>query len=268
MVSRTPQLKPRMPRRTNLIKLGVLTVALALWEIAARYNWYNPSLAPPPSVLLRFAATMAERPETLADIGSSLRRVFVGFTIATTLALLLAMTFHRLRALRPYLEFWVDLFRPIPPVAWIPFAILMWGIGDAPAYFIVVLGTFFPIFTNAVAGLSAVDDRHLLIAKSLGAKPVLVWRRVTFPTLLTYLLPGMRAGLGVGWMSVITAEMIGAQSGLGYRMQVSRMTLQIENIYLGMIAVGVIGYLMNSLLIRLEHRLIPWRDLSANNKPE
>jgi ABC-type nitrate/sulfonate/bicarbonate transport system permease component len=161
--------------------------------------------------------------------------------------------------LRLYVGMLLELIRPIPPIAWIPIAILWFGIGDKPAYFIVTLGSFFPIFINCFAGIRQVDPKFILIAKSFSVKKRQLFTDVYLPLTLPYLISGMRIGLGVGWMSVITAELIGAQNGLGYMMQLNRVLLQTENVMVGMITVGVLGFGMNKLMLWVENTASPWK---------
>src|SRR5262249_48206530 len=159
------------------------------------------------------------------------------FGLAAFAGLAVAVIFTQVRPLRPFMELLIELVRPLPPVSWIPLAILWFGLGNAPAYFIVFLGAFFPVFVNVCAGLESVDPHLVLMARAFGATRRKIFWAVQLPSMVPYIFAGMRAGLGVAWMSVITAEMIGAQSGLGYRIQLSRVTLQIENVIIGMILI-------------------------------
>jgi NitT/TauT family transport system permease protein len=131
----------------------------------------------------------------------------------------------------------VETLRPIPPIAWTPIAILWFGIGDAPSYFLVFIGAIF---------------RYSSI-------PSHVLRDVVVPSALPLIFPGLRIGLGVGWMCVVAAELIAAQSGLGYMIQQSRMLLQTQNVVTGMLTIGIGGLLMSARMTWIERRLIPWR---------
>jgi NitT/TauT family transport system permease protein/sulfonate transport system permease protein len=242
-------------RRFTAIVAGALA-----WELAVRVGWIDGRLFPPPSAIAKAIVVMAQLGLLWADISASVLRVTVGFLIASVVAIALAVLLARWRGLAFYLMPAVDMIRPISVIAWIPIAILWFGLGNRPAWFIIFLGSFFPIFTNTYLGVRSVEPVHINAARCLGAGRVLFLREVLLPSALPYILTGMRVGLGVGWMCVIAAELIAAQSGLGYMIQLARVMLETEKVIAGMIVIGVIGYVMNQSMVWLEHRLTPWRE--------
>jgi ABC-type nitrate/sulfonate/bicarbonate transport system permease component len=193
------------------------------------------------------------------DILMSVKRMIVGFTLAVVLGSSLAVIMVFSKRAADYIATLLELIRPIPPIAWIPIAILWFGIGDKPAFFIVTLGSFFPIFVNCFTGIRQVDPRFVRVATSFGADGKQLFLDVYLPLCLPFLISGMRIGLGVGWMSVITAELVGAQSGLGYMMQLNRVMLQTQNVMVGMIAVGILGFGMNKIMLAIERKASPWK---------
>jgi len=150
------------------------------------------------------------------------------------------------------------LIRPISVIAWIPIAILWFGLGDRSAWFLIFLGSFFPIFTNTYFGVRSVQPIHIQVAQCLGAGRWLFLREV-LPSALPYILSGMRIGLGTGWTCVIAAELITASSGLGYMIQVARAMIETEKVLGGMVIIGAIGFAMNYLMGAIERRLTLWR---------
>ncbi|PIP86723.1 nitrate ABC transporter permease, partial [Candidatus Campbellbacteria bacterium CG22_combo_CG10-13_8_21_14_all_43_18] len=158
------------------------------------------------------------------------------------------------RLISPILE----LLRPIPPIAWIPLAILWFGIGNNPAYFLVFLGAFFPIFSNTYLGVSSVEETYKRAAYSLGATKKEIITDIILPASMPQIFTGLKIGLGVGWMVVIAAELVGAQSGLGYMIQLNRFLLNSPEIITGMITIGVIGFLLNLLITKIEKMTTPW----------
>ena len=193
-----------------------------------------------------------------SDVASSLLRVSVGFLLACGLGIAVGV----LLSISPFLSRQVtaiiELLRPIPPIAWIPLGILWFGIGDGAAFFIVCLGGFFPIFTNTYLGITSVKMMHINSARCLGAGRWLIVTDILLPAALPSIFAGLRTSIGVAWMSLIAAELVGAQSGLGYMIQLNRILLNTENVIGGMIMIGLVGLLMNRAIIAVEQKLIPW----------
>jgi NitT/TauT family transport system permease protein len=154
----------------------------------------------------------------------------------------------------------VEALRPIPPIAWTPIAILWFGVGNAPSYFLVFIGAIFPVFINTFSAVRNIDRAQINAALCLGAKPGILIRDVLIPASLPVIFPGLRIALGVGWMCVVAAELIAAQSGLGYMIQQNRVLLQTQNVVTGMATIGVVGFAMSAVMERLERRLIPWME--------
>jgi ABC-type nitrate/sulfonate/bicarbonate transport system permease component len=190
--------------------------------------------------------------------------VLVGYGLAVFLGVGSGVFIALSRPTRQFFAPLLEIIRPIPPVAFIPIAVLWFGIGNGPAYFLVCLGAFFPIYTNAVAGVLNVSQAHRDAARCLGADRRLMLTDVLLPGSLPHLAAGLRTGLGTAWFCVIVAELVGAQSGLGYMIQLNRLTLQSEKVVAGMIAIGILGYLMNYAMVAAQHRLVPWTSPSSS----
>ncbi|MFK5595894.1 ABC transporter permease [Methylobacterium sp. HMF5984] len=234
----------------------LIPLLLAAWELAVRGGWLNGDLVPPPSAVLRALRDLAASGMLWEDIGASIQRVTVGFGIAATVGIASGLLLGRIRWLAFYVLPLVDLVRPISVIAWIPLAILWFGLGDRPAWFIIALGAFFPIFSNAYLGAVSVAEIHLRVARCFGAGRWLTLRKVLLPSALPYILTGLRVGLGVGWMCVIAAELISSTSGLGYMIQLARTTIETEKVLAGMVVVGLLGLCMNGIMLGLERALV------------
>jgi len=240
-------------------KLSLVVALFLVWELAVWSGVVNRQLFPPPSAVGRSIIELAQLGILWNDIQASIVRITIGFAIATAVAMVLAIILSRSDRLAGYVMPIIDLLRPISVIAWIPLAILWFGIGDKPAWFIIFLGAFFPIFTNTYLGFRSVDSVHTQVAECLGAGRSLFIKEVLIPSALPYILTGMRIGLGVGWMCVIAAELIAANSGLGYMIQLARTLIETEKVIGGMIVIGVIGFCMNHLMVYAERKLTPWR---------
>lgn len=145
-----------------------------------------------------------------------------------------------------------------PPIAWIPFVVVFLGIGDVSSLVIVIIGVLPSIFTQVYDGLNSIKPEVLQTARSMQLKNKSMLTHVLIPAILPQLMTGIRVGFSMGWMSIIAAEMISGQSGLGYSIQINRLNLQYTNMLYDMLAIGLIGYLMMSTLQFLERRFIKW----------
>jgi len=236
-------------------KVLLIILVIAIYQAVNSLfpNSYFPSVFQIFEALLK---NLSSR-EIYLHIFTSLLRILIGFSIASitgiSLGLILAYD-QRLKDIKLYIE----LLRPIPPIAWIPIAIIIFGLGNASAYFIVFLGAFFPIFTNTYFGAISVPHIYKNVASSFEVSKFKYFLKILLFFCLPYIFSGLKIGIGMAWMSVIAAELIGAQSGLGYYIQLNRLLLQTDNIIIGMILIGIIGNLLQKLIEFAEEKIIVW----------
>jgi NitT/TauT family transport system permease protein/sulfonate transport system permease protein len=195
-------------------------------------------------------------------LAASLQRVFAGFLLAALTGIVLGVLTGWVRPFAEVVKPVLEALRPIPPIAWTPLAILWFGVGNAPSYFLVFIGAVFPVFVNTFSAVRNIDQIQINAALCLGAGPGLILRDVLIPASLPVIFPGLRIALGVGWMCVVAAELIAAQSGLGYMIQQNRLLLQTQNVLAGMITIGIVGFAMSVAMERIERPLLRWS--SAN----
>lgn len=236
------------------------TLFLSIWTVAA-YQVKNPVLLPMPLDVGRGFLHLIDNNSLMQDVLASLKRVFIGFFLASVIAVPLAMVLSYNVLTRRLVMPIINLLRPIPPIAWIPIGILWFGIGDETSYFITAIAAFFPIFLNSFAGGMAMEYHHLYASKCLGAKRMAIVRYVMLPSALPMIWTGLRIGLGQSWMAVVTAELVAAQSGLGYMIQVNRLNLDTAYVLVGMAVIGVLGSLMTYMLSWMEKYVLPWRNV-------
>lgn len=191
----------------------------------------------------------------------SVVRVACGFAVALCVAVPLGIVLGWSRRLRAMSTPVIEILRPIPPLAWIPLAILWFGIGLQSATFIIFLGCFFPILLNTVSGVQSVDSVLIDAARSLGAGDRQIFCKVLIPAATPATMTGMRVGLGIGWMTLVAAEFTGVRSGygLGYLIMTARDIQRPDLVIAGMIVIGLIGFLLDALLRCMEQRLLRWR---------
>jgi ABC-type nitrate/sulfonate/bicarbonate transport system permease component len=193
------------------------------------------------------------------DIVVSILRVSAGVLLSSAIVVVLAIATAYRPIVGAILSGPIELARPVPPIAWIPLAIMMLGLGDRAAVSIVALGSFFPVWMGALQGLSRLEQRHLHAARSLGAGRFIILTDVVIPSVMPFLLHGLRLGVGIGWFSVVAAEMMGAPSGLGQGIQLLSLNLQIAELYGYILVIGAIGFVFNFLLLRVERHVGRWR---------
>lgn len=246
----------------SIVRFTPLLLLVAGWEGGARAA-STPLLPSPSSVAVAWWHLVESGVLHEAAL-HSVQRVLVGFTLAAVTAGSLAVAMSRFPILRSNARVAIELLRHIAPIAWIPLAILWFRLGDRPAYFIVFLGAFFPILLNMLHGIQQVSPRHVEVARVLGANSWMCWTEVLWPAVKPDCLTGLRIGLGVGWMSVIAAELVGVQLGLGYLIQINRVSLNMENVVAIMLTIGALGLAMNQALLTYARRTTPWRpDVAA-----
>lgn len=197
--------------------------------------------------------------ELMQDAAGSLRRVISGFLVATVLALPLGLLMGASPGVRAYANPLVQLLRPIPPIAYIPLAILWFGLGDPPALFLIALGAFFPILVNTVSGVAQIDAIYLRAARNLGAGPLRIFLKVMLPAALPFILAGLRVGMGTAFVVVIVAEMIAVNNGLGYRILEAREYFWTDKIIAGMFSIGLIGLAIDLAMEALSRHLLRWQ---------
>lgn len=247
----------------KIIRAGVLpaiglSAFLACWHIGAQWI-AKPILLPGPLDVLNASQQILSDGTLMSDVFASLKRVFTGYLIAATLGIFLAMLLSISTPARALALPVLSVLRPIPPIAWIPLAILWFGIGDAPSYFITAVASFFPVFLNSLSGGVSVNENHSQAARCLGASHLSVLWHVVLPSAAPSIWTGLKIGLGQAWMAVVTAELIAAHSGLGYMIQINRLNLETPAVLAGMLTIGILGAVMAFTLSVLERRLLPWR---------
>jgi len=195
-------------------------------------------------------------------ISASLVRVFYGFVLAAVIAIPLGLLsgwlWYAEAAISPIME----LIRPIPPLAWIPFAIYFFK-DPIGSVFIVFVGAFFPIFLSTVAAVKSIDPLLIDAAKTLGAEGLNMFRKVVIPASIPGIITGLRTGVGIAWMCVIASELVGVKSGgLGLYIILMSEVGRFENVFAGMIIIGALGFIMVTSIAHIERRLSTWAGMS------
>jgi NitT/TauT family transport system permease protein len=261
--------------REGVMGIVVPVVLILFWQALSLAGLINPLVLPSPWAVLKkwveYAVPMqaydpkagswlawANSSELLHDALGSLYRVVVGFAIGAGLALPLGLLMGASRVAYAWFNPMMQVLRPIPPIAYIPLAILWFGLGNAPAIFLIALGAFFPVLMNTIAGVRQVDGIYIRAARNLGANRRTMFMRVMLPAAVPYILSGMRIGVGTAFIVVIVSEMIAVNNGLGFRILEAREYFWSDKIIAGMISIGLLGLGIDALMNRLNNHLLRW----------
>lgn len=243
----------------GLRHLGLLVALLGAWELWSRFNLdvSSRALLPPPSAIGLAAYELIVTGELFRHLFDSLKREMVAFGWAS-LAIPLGIVMGWFKPIEQQVDPMMEMLRPIPPIAWIPLSILWFGIGDTQNQFIIFLGIFFPILINTITGVKGIESNLIRAARCLGAGEFAVIRRVVWRAALPQILTGIRVGLGVGWMALVAAELVGANSGLGFLINDARTVLRTDIVIVGMATIGLVGLILDRIIRVVARRFLPW----------
>jgi len=268
---------PRAPRARRLKvpaagdarSLGVKT-ALAgvsigalflLWYLGTRYRvqfYIRFHDVPTPFDVFREAMHTVGSRQFAANVGNSLRRIFAGFFVALVSGVALGLLIGRYRIVSRLLMPAIEVLRPIPAIAWVPLSIMLWPTTESSIVFITFIGAFYPILLNTVDGVESLDGVLLRAGRCLGASEAQLFRHVILPGVLPNIFTGLAVGMGVAWVSLIAAEMISGQYGVGYYTWEAYSLVNYPAIVLGMITIGALGLLCSGAIRLVGQWSMPW----------
>jgi len=251
--------------KTILGKIGkalwrmVLPVAIVVvWEVVCRTGLVSSYAMPAPEAVVKTAVESIRDGSLWGHILTSFFRVHEGFMLAVTFGLVIGIAMGLSKKAERFFEVTVQILKPIPPIAWIPLAILWFGIGEQSKLYIIFLGAFFPILLNTISGVHNLDPRYLELAEVYEVDRRRLIGRIILPGALPEILTGIRVGLGNAWVCVVAAEMIAASQGIGYMLSNGRSMSRPDIVILGMLLIGIIGKLVDDLLKYIFSKLIEW----------
>jgi NitT/TauT family transport system permease protein len=243
----------------SLPSIVVIALLVALWWVAVVVT--DSAIFPTPKAVVLGTLELARDGTLWEHIGASLMRVGVGFGLAVLLAIPLGLWMGRVRGAFVTLNPVFQILRPISPIAWIPIAILWFGVGNASPIYLIFIASVFPMIVQTTEGVHTIEKRFLRAAENFGVPRGKLFRQVVFPAALPQIIVGMRIGLGVAWLVVVAAEMIALHSGLGYLIIDSRNAgNRYDLVIAGMIIIGLIGLALDGFMRMLEGmKLVRWR---------
>jgi ABC-type nitrate/sulfonate/bicarbonate transport system permease component len=241
---------------------------LIIWEIVAALKIFSPLILPEPTKIIASLYKMIFTPvggaTLIGHIWASIEKFFIGFFFGAALGSFLGICMGWNKKVNSIFSPFFEVIRFIPPVAWISFAILWFGMGLAAQSYIIGIGVFIPALENSRQTIKLIDPLYIQVSHVFGVSNRTIFWKVLLPAGLPLLIAGIRIGMGIGWMCLVAAEMISRPTllggkGLGYLIETSRMTLRSEYIVGGMFLIGLIGYFMDVSIRYLEKALCPWR---------
>jgi NitT/TauT family transport system permease protein len=241
-------------------------VVILIWEAAAAGGWSGSVLFPPPSAFISYAIESDFRVGFGGDamtipfaIVASALRVLAGLAIGFVAAIVTGILISTSRTVSDMVLPIIRGLAPIAPIAWIPLGIVLFGIGNPTAVFVVFMGIYFILTISTVAAVQSVDSRLIKTARSFGASKAQVWTRVIFPSVLPQVFIMLRINFFAAWMAVLAAEMVGLKNGLGMMIILGREMFNTKLILLGMCMVGATGYLVDALLVQIQRKILWWQ---------
>jgi taurine transport system permease protein len=262
--SASEQRARRAPRELSLFTISSLTVALLLWAwwAVTYFGLIEPLFLPSPQAVAKrgwLVLSQGYMDSSLwQHLAASLQRIGLGLLAAVLTAIPLGIAIGRYRIARGIFDPLIEFYRPIPPLAYLPLIVIWCGIGELSKVLLIFLAIFAPIAISTATGVRNVDPSKIRAAQSLGASQAQLIRYVILPSALPEILTGIRIGLGVGWSTLVAAELIAATSGLGFMVQSAAQFLVTDVVILGILVIALIAFSLEMGLRALQRKLVPW----------
>ncbi|MBF8741643.1 taurine ABC transporter permease TauC [Pseudomonas guariconensis] len=258
--------KARRPLPTRWISALTLATLLLAWWLVTSAGWIEPLFLPSPADILAKAWALLTQGYMDASLwqhlGASLGRIGLALAAAILSAIPIGIAIGHNRVVRGILDPLIEFYRPIPPLAYLPLIVIWCGIGELSKVLLIYLAIFAPIAIATATGVRTVDPAKLRAAQSLGATWAQLVRHVILPSALPDILTGIRIGLGVGWSTLVAAELIAATSGLGFMVQSAAQFLVTDVVVLGILLIALIAFALEMGLRALQRKLVPWHGQS------
>ena len=243
-----------------LLPVGILL----LWYLVTALHLFSPYLLPSPGTTLQSLGELCASGALPHHLAISLERVFSGFLLSCLAAIPLGILCGRSRSFESYCWPLLEFLRHVPPLACIPLIILWTGIGEASKLTIIFLASFFPLFLNTYSGIKNCDPKLLEVGRSLNFSESAQIRHIQLPAALEAIAVGLQLSLGYSWRALIGAEPIAASAGIGYLILDAEQMSRPDIVLVGMLCIGIIGSLIDSIFLNILNRLLPWRQKAGD----
>lgn len=252
-----------IPWRSYLVRTLAIVGAVLLWQAASatKFNFIiNFENVPTPLIVAEHLVQLLATTQFFMHIGASVRRVLIAFSLATALGVAVGILMGRCRMATDIMMPYIEILRPIPAVAWIPLAILMFPSEESSIIYITFLGAFFPIVLNTVHGVHQTPEALIRVAMAFGANNRAMLWHVILPGALPSIMAGLAIGMGVSWFSLLAGEIISGQYGIGYFTWTSYTLVEYPNIIVGMLTIGALGTLSTWLVRKASIPALRWQE--------
>lgn len=245
--------------RDRLIGLATPLLLLAVWELCARVGWIDVRFFPPPSQIFDKLIALASSGELVQNVWISLQRLFWGFLAGGIPAIVLGICMGLWRPVRLVIEPLVAATYPLPKSAILPLVLLIFGLGEGSKIVMVALGVFYPIIINTTSGVLQIPSIYLDVGKNFNASPWQKFYTIALPGALPSIMAGIKLGVGLGLILIAIAEMVGADSGVGYMIWNAWQILSIDTMFVGLLTIAAIGFVLSLILDEIEALVLPIR---------
>jgi NitT/TauT family transport system permease protein len=248
--------------RTNAERMiSVLSplLLLAIWEVAARTKQIDTRFFPAPTDIFRTAGALAQSGELWTNVSVSLQRIAIGFVIGAVPGIIIGLAMGLFSPVRAFVQPLIDGTFPIPKIAILPLFIMIFGIGEESKYAIIAVAVVYLVLINTVAGVRNIDRIYLDVGKNYHASRLMMFTDIALPGALPLIMAGLRIAMGIALLVIVSAEFVGAKSGIGYMIWSSWQVFQVEKMYVGLLVSALLGFGTAFLLGLLERALIPWK---------
>lgn len=253
--------RSRMSRKTVERGLSVLSplLLLGLWQLGAAVGWIDTRFFPAPSAIFAEARNMIVSGELWLHASISLERIAIGFCLGAVPGVVIGLAMGLFSPIRALIQPLVDATFPIPKIAVLPLFIMVFGLGEESKYAIIATAVIYLVLINTVAGVRNIDKIYLDVGKNYGASRWMMFVDVALPGALPLVVAGLKLGMGVALLVIVSAEFVGARSGIGYLIWTSWQVFQVEKMYVGLLVSAILGFGSAIILNWLERVLIPWK---------
>jgi sulfonate transport system permease protein len=258
----SPQgVRPRLRARLGRLSLGWLLPLglLSLWALATERGWAPPQILPPPRLVLETIIDLAKSGDLLLNYAISLGRVAAGFALGSVIGALLGVAMGLSRRVEQYLYPTFNALSQVPVLGWLPLAMMVFGIGESLKIVIIAQASLVPVAINVLTGIRRVPVQYIEVARVFEFSRGQYLRKVVLPATVPSLFVGVRYGLTLAWLSLVTVELLASSEGLGFLIVWGRQLFQLDLVLAAILAVGVVGLLLDKGLATLERKLLRWR---------
>lgn len=241
------------------LRILIVFALLAGWEVCSRTGYISPLFFPAPSIIIKAMFRLTMNGKLELNLIMTLKRLFMGFALGGSVGLVLGLAMGWSHKLHSFIDPFIASIHPVPKIALLPLIMIIFGIGEFSKVIVISLSGFFPILISSMAGVIQINPVHFHVAKTYGAKPLKVFTSVIFPGSLPMVLTGARLSINAALLVTITIELLSSQDGLGAMIWLAWETFRVEELYVSIIAVAILGIGFNFLLQFISAQLLPWQ---------